>query len=118
MPAGRSLVVDRIHQTFATQDVADPTLVAQIEKLNKSLEARKANLGARFIDRGKKRKTKDGMTFLDLFENFSDNANNIEKDAEEKRQLLKDKKSQFINPIEYMEEHMGGANKEKEEPKD
>ena len=55
------------------------------------------------------------MTFLDLFENFVDNANTIEKSALEKKKEITDKRKDFIDPATYMEDHLGASEKEKED---
>lgn len=99
------IYMDQIYETFALAQATDPTLVGQLEKLNKNLEQKKSNLGARFIDRGQKRKSKEGMTFIDLFENFVENEVEMEALAQSKKESIKTNKKSYTNPVDYIDSH-------------
>lgn len=110
------LYMDGLYKTFAEAETIDPNLVNQIEKMNKSMEARKTNLGSRFIDRGSKRDKGSAMSFIDLFENFSDNSDEFVRESELKKASIQKNRESFTNPIKYMEGHI--LNKQEKEDKD
>lgn len=95
--------MDMAYEVFAQAGAIDASMVSQIEKINKSLEVRKTNLGARFIDRDKTRKQGNENSFLELFSYFIE-AKDIElQKAKDLQDELELNKSNFTNPIEYME---------------
>jgi hypothetical protein len=100
------LYIDGLYKTFAEAETIDPNLVTQIEKMTKAMEVRKSNLGSRFIDREGKRKEGSKMTFLDLFEDYSDNVEHFVKAAEEKKEVVSKNRDKFTNSVEYMEGHL------------
>lgn len=95
--------MDMAYEVFAQAGAIDASMVSQIEKINKSLEVRKTNLGARFIDRDKSRKSDSGNTFLELFNHHVENKDLQIQKAKEMRELVDQNKSNFTNTTEYME---------------
>lgn len=113
--ARERVYIDGIYRGFAEADTIDPNLITQIEKMNKGLEARKENLGARFKDRGQARKNKDGMSFLSLFENFEENSADLLKQAIEKKLDINNNKEDFTDVDSYMEAHVSTVPDDKPE---
>lgn len=106
------IYADNIYSTFALSNTTDASLVMQIEKLNKGLEQRKTNLGARFIDKGKKRKEIGEESLIDLLARYSENKKVYEGTALEKyREISENKNTQFTNTSSYMEDHITTAQK-------
>lgn len=102
---------DLIYKNFAEAQATDTSLVIQIEKINKNLEKRKENLGARFIDKGKKRKEAGTESLIDLLEKFSEYNEQYMDQAENKKiELTKDKDNKFTKTSEYMESHLSVIN--------
>jgi hypothetical protein len=100
------IYADKMYEIFSRDGaIMDPSMVKQIETLNKSLEVRKDNLGARFKDSGKKRKDKGTMTLLDLFENFQENKDIMEERSKESLEKVKKAKEKFTSTEEYMNNH-------------
>jgi hypothetical protein len=99
------IYIDSIYEEFAENDATDTGLISQIEKLNKGLEQRKVNLGARFIDKGSKRKILGGgETIVDLVTKFDEERAEMQQDADNKRfEIQQNKKTKFTKLEEYME---------------
>lgn len=104
---------DSLYKTFADAGgTTDTTLIHHIEKLNKSLEQRKSNLGARFVDKGKKRKDSNTSTLMELLSDFDTNKNKFEFMSEDKAQTIEENKKKFTNTAEYMTAHAGSKKQE------
>jgi len=97
------IYIDGIFQTFAEAGTIDPNLISQIEKMNKGMESRKENLGARFKDRGDKRISKSSAGFMSLFEDFMDDPSTFSNKAAEVNQTVQDNKEKFSKLDDYME---------------
>lgn len=110
--------IDGIFRTFAEAGTIDPNLITQIEKMNKGMEARKENLGARFKDRGDKRISKSSAGFMSLFEDFMDDPSTFSNKAIEVNKVIQDNKEKYSNLDEYMETYSSptqGTTKNEEE---
>jgi hypothetical protein len=98
------IFMDLTYATFAEAGAFDTAMVNQVEKINKSLEVRKSNLGSRFIDRDKTRKSDAGEgTFLDLFNYYVADKEQAETSAQELKNKIEDHKKGFTSTKEYME---------------
>lgn len=106
--ARERIYIDGVYRTFAEAETIDPNLITQLDKMNKGLEARKENLGARFKDRGVQRKNKDGMSFLSLFENFEENSEDFLQQALQQKEKIKADKEEVTNVEEYMQTYTSG----------
>lgn len=97
------IYTDRQYSIFAKAEALDTSMVSQIEKLNKALEQRKANLGARFIDKGKTRKDANlGDSFVSLFNYFTENKDLQTAKGLEKQKQIEDNKAKFTSTADYM----------------
>jgi hypothetical protein len=97
------IFMDLAYEVFAAAGAIDTTMVNQIDKMNKTLETKKANLGSRFIDRDKVRKNEIGNSFLDLFNNFVDHKDEEMQKAKDKLEEIKQNKAKFTSLSDYME---------------
>ena len=98
---------DQIYREFATAETTDGSLVVQIEKLNKNIEKRKENLGARFIDKGKKRQDSGGESLMDLLSIYASNVKEAEALADKKQlEINNNKDTKYTKIEEYMESHI------------
>lgn len=96
---------DRMYRSFAEADgITDANMIAQIEKLNKSLEQRKSNLGARFVDRGKQRKDNSSSSLVDLLNRFIDNPSQVMSEGVTKASEIESNRQKYTNTVEYMSE--------------
>lgn len=96
------IYMDLAYEIFAQAKAIDSTMVTQIEKINKSLEVRKMNLGSRFIDREKTRNKDTSNSFLDLFNYITENKEEEEGKATEVNKKIKENKKQFTDVHDYM----------------
>jgi len=97
------IYIDGIYRGFAEADTIDPNLINQIEKMNKGMEARKENLGARFKDRGKSRKDKSNFSFINLFEDYQENPEVFVQQAKDQTLKTQTEKNNFTKLDDYME---------------
>lgn len=95
--------MDLAYQVFAKAEAIDTAMITQIEKINKSLEVRKSNLGSRFIDRDKARKGDGSNTFLELFNYFVENKDLELQKAREMQVTISGNKTSFTDTSDYME---------------
>jgi hypothetical protein len=112
------IFMDLAYEVFATAGAIDTTMVNQIDKMNKTLETKKANLGSRFIDRDKLRKNEVGNSFLDLFNNFVDHKDAEMKKAQDKLDEINKNKAKFTSLEEYMEARVKKSSIENNEDED
>lgn len=96
---------DRMYRSFAEADgITDSNMIAQIEKLNKSLEQRKSNLGARFVDRGKQRKDNSTSSLVDLLNRFIDTPAQVMAEGIAKASEIEGNRKKYTDTVEYMSE--------------
>lgn len=100
------IYMDLAYESFAEAGSMDAAMATQIEKINKSLEVRKSNLGSRFIDRDKSRKSTSSTTFLDLFNNFVENRDKELEKAQKLDEKIKENESKYTKTKDYMEDKL------------
>lgn len=111
------IYADMIYEEFANSYDAsiegepggiDTSMLKQIESFNKALEKKKENLGARFIDKGKKRdELLKGKTLVDILAEFQETPENYDKLVRDHKKMLEEKNKEFTNTSEYMEKKLG-----------